>query len=533
MRRLAFALSMLVPIVFVVGCSGNGAAPGENASAPSTVPLVRSSGGVGNAARTLHLKHTPLPLRHHRHATAAERERALAGGWTPVTNTVPWTNGADTELLMTNGTVMVHDYCTPDWYALAPDQNGNYVTGTWTKMASMSSGYGPLYHASAVLADGKLIVNGGEYNFCHEDETNLGAIYDPVANTWTAVSAPSGWGQIGDGQSAVLSNGTYMLGNCCTSDQALLNETSMTWTQIGTGKYDANSEEGWTLLRNGNVLVADVFGEPNSEVYVPSSNMWQSAGTIPVDLSDSAFEIGPQTMRPNNTVFVAGASGLTAIYNAKTRTWVQGPTFPVIGGQQIDTADAPSSLLTDGTVMVVGSPGAYNPPSTFYIFNGKKLKSIATPPNAPQDPSYQVRLLVLPTGQVMETDDSGDVEVYNGNGRIYGGIAPQITSVPTTLSPGTTYTIHGKRFNGASQANFYGDDDQQATNYPLVRITNNSTGHIFYAKTHNHSYMGIGSNRNVSTMFDVPSSIEAGASSLVVVTNGIPSAPKSVTVGSR
>ena len=158
----------------------------------------------------------------------------------------------------------------------------------------------------------------------------------------------SGWSQIGDAQSAVLENGTYMLGNCCSNDQALLDETSMTWTQIGTGKHDANSEEGWTLLRNGDVLDGGRFGEPNSEVYVPSSNMWQTAGTIPVDLSDSSLEIGPQTLRPNNTVFVAGATGLTAIYNAKTHTWTQGPTFPIISGQQIDTADAPSSLLTDG-----------------------------------------------------------------------------------------------------------------------------------------------------------------------------------------
>jgi hypothetical protein len=34
----------------------------------------------------------------------------------------------------------------------------------------------------------------------------------------------------------------------------------------------------------------------------------------------------------------------------------------------------------------------------------------------------------------------------------------------------------------------------------------------------------------VSTNFDVPSGIETGASSLVVIANGIPSAPVSVTV---
>jgi hypothetical protein len=42
--------------------------------------------------------------------------------------------------------------------------------------------------------------------------------------------------------------------------------------------------------------------------------------------------------------------------------------------------------------------------------------------------------------------------------------------------------------------------------------------------------MGIGSNRRVSTLFDVPSTIGTGASTLVVVTNGIASQATSVTI---
>jgi len=69
------------------------------------------------------------------------------------------------------------------------------------------------------------------------------------------------------------------------------------------------------------------------------------------------------------------------------------------------------------------------------------------------------------------------------------------------------------------------------SSYPLVRITNNSTKHVFYARTHDHSTMAIATGKKiVSTNFDVPKSAETGASSLVVVANGIPSAPVSVTV---
>jgi len=42
--------------------------------------------------------------------------------------------------------------------------------------------------------------------------------------------------------------------------------------------------------------------------------------------------------------------------------------------------------------------------------------------------------------------------------------------------------------------------------------------------------MGIGSNRVVSTMFDVPSTIGTGTSTLAVVTNGIASQATRVTI---
>src|ERR1700751_2281455 len=83
-------------------------------------------------------------------------------------------------------------------------------------------------------------------------------------------------------------------------------------------------------------------------------------------------------------------------------------------------------------------------------------------------------------------------------------------------------------FNG--ELIIIGDDQQSATNYPLVRITNNATGHVFYSRTHDHSSMAVGFNGLVSTHFDVPANQELGASMLEVVANGIPSAPVPVVV---
>jgi len=231
--------------------------------------------------------------------------------WTPVTATAPFgANGAGTAMLMTDGTVMIQDN-ENSWYRLTADSSGSYVNGTWSQAASLPTGYGPLYFASAILPDGKMSVEGGEYNFGNPAETRLGAIYDPVANAWSSVTAPTSWTSIGDAQSVVLPNGTMMLGNCCYANQALFGEGSLGWQLTGSKKADSNSEEGWTLLPSGLVLAADVDDAPNSELYNPANGSWSGAGTIPVNLVTGA-EIGPQVLRYDGSVWVAEvfASGL-------------------------------------------------------------------------------------------------------------------------------------------------------------------------------------------------------------------------------
>ena len=66
------------------------------------------------------------------------------------------------------------------------------------KVASLPSGYVPLYFAADVLSDGRLVISGGEYNDNQFSFTNLGAVYDPLANSWTALGHPKGFDYIGD-----------------------------------------------------------------------------------------------------------------------------------------------------------------------------------------------------------------------------------------------------------------------------------------------------------------------------------------------
>jgi hypothetical protein len=137
--------------------------------------------------------------------------------------------------------------------------------------------------------------------------------------------------------------------------------------------------------------------------------------------------------------------------------------------------------------------------------------------------------MILPTGEVLV--GGAPTEVYTSSGTYQTSWAPTISTHPSTVTRGSTYLISGTEFNGLSQAASYGDELETATNYPLVRIVNDHTHHVFYTRTHDHSTMGVATGTaTVSTNFDVPATMETGASKLEVVANGIPSAAVSVTV---
>ena len=465
---------------------------------------------------------------------------ASAQKWTPLKHQPSFPVGAIG--LLSDGTVLLHeeqDNTPQKWYKLTPDNTGSYVNGTIKPIASTAAGYGPFYFGSVVLPDGRYIIEGGEYNLGSAVWTNMGAIYDPVKNKWTPVNPPAGWSQIGDAQAILLADGTYSQASCCIGvDQAYFIPKTLKWTNlVNTGKSDRFDEEGWGLLPNGDILTVDAINAPNSEVFNPTTKKWTSAGSTIVRLEDpSSQEVGPFVLRPDGTVFAAGASpagtaGHTAIYNTKTKKWGKGPDFPKVNGVALACDDAPSALEINGNVIVMTAPPVFGTGAVFFEWNGTALTKIAGPPNAATDGAFYGHFLELPSGQLLFSDFSQDVEVFTPKGTFKAAWQPKITSVPTTLTHGKTYVVKGTQLSGLSTGAAYGDDFQDSTNYALVRITNNGTKHVFYAKTTNPSSYAVQSGTAAeSTHFTVPAGIETGASSLIVVTNGIPSAAKAVTV---
>ena len=473
------------------------------------------------------------------------------------------------SLLLTDGSVMMQSASDASvFYDLMPAADGGYVNGTWRKLASPPAGYAPADGEQVVLADGRVLFVGGEYNqnqyqlpFAPSGLTNMSAVYDPVADSWTMIAPPPGVAYIGDSPSAVLPDGSFVFGRKLGRDMWRLDPASLTWTSVpATGKADDFAEEGWTLLPNGELFTIDVGTPPHAEHYDPIAAQWYSDGNTPMGLTSPTSapngltygpaplqvvggvtygpgptgtyfppgEIGPALLLPDGRVFATGAAASgtvahTVLYTpnatpAGAGSFTAGPDF----GSGDDADDSSGALLPSGHVLIAAASGR------FYEFDGAATMAVSgTLTNNGGNTLYF--LLPLPNGEVLVT--GGVTQVFVGAGAPDPAWAPMITSVPAMLTRGASYSISGTQFNGLSQAAAVGDELDAATNYPLVRITNAASGHVVYARTHDHSSMGVATGSTiVSTHFDVPPGAETGPSSLEVVANGIASAPVSVTV---
>jgi hypothetical protein len=473
-------------------------------------------------------------------------------------------------LLLTDGSVMMQSLNDAGvFYSLSPAADGGYVNGTWRQLSSPPVGYEPYAGSQAVLADGRVLFVGGEYNqnqyslpFAPSGLTNMSAVYDPVTDHWTMIAAPPGVPYIGDSPSVVLPDGSFMFGTKLGRSMWRLDPVSLTWTSIpAAGKADDFAEEGWTLLPNGDIFTVDVGTPPHAEHYDPVAAQWYGDGNTPTDLtalsntpgglnygpapiqnvggvtygpgpSGTYFppgEIGPALLLPNGTVFATGAAASNST-GAHTVIYTRGPT-PADSGSFIagpdfaagdDASDASAALLPSGHVLIAATSGQ------FYEYDGSTMPITGVLPNNGGTTSYFV--LPLPNGQALVTG-GGVTWVYSAGGSADPKWAPTIFVAPASVTRGSADSVSGTQFNGLSQAAAVGDELNAATNYPLVRITNLASGHVVYARTHDHSSMGVATGSTVvSTLFNVPAAAETGPSSLVVVANGIPSVPVSVTV---
>jgi hypothetical protein len=495
---------------------------------------------------------------------------------------------ADTMLLMTDGTVLVHTDGNHDrdWYRLTPDVAGRYHTGHWSRAVPMATGR--LDFASGVLADGRMYAVGGEYTSgSAPSEHALGEIFDPRTGTsgsWSPMRKPSpDYDFVAkDCSSMVLADGRVLFAGPDGWRTAIWDpgaDVTRYWVEAGLGfdphgaqtKQGKCDEETWTLLPSGNVLTVQITdatgatGTRSAEQYVPSIDKWVSAGHTTQDLVAGKIvdfdsdEIGPAILLPSGKVIAIGGSGRTEIYTPDPNpeqpgTWAAGPPMPADPGPYspagfLTALDAPAVLLPGGKVICVGGPtrhdtaedgtdrGYWSGPTQFLVYDPAStagtLQPLANQPRNCDGDTWMTSLLLLPNGHVLYSCRRSTLAEYTPDPADLAPKAswrPRISTCPANLTRGRIATITGVRFNGMSQANSYGDDCQSPTNFPLVRLTRGA-GTVKYLRTSGFSSMGVATgSTEVTTEVEVPADLPTGRWSLAVIANGITSAAREVQV---
>ena len=431
---------------------------------------------------------------------ALEERVVPAGTWGLLSNVPP--SGANTLILLSDGTVLAHGgsgNASKSFFKLTPDATGSYQNGTWTTVASSNTGR--LYAPEALLPDGRVFMYGGEYTLVGgsttETDVNSGEIYDPIANTWTPVASIPGSldpsNNYGDDPLTVLNNGTVFAGYIFDARTFIYNPGTNSWS-LGGMKLngDRSDEEGWVKLPDGSILSYDVFssissGTAHAQRYIPSTNTWVATSNLPAQLSSSAdgFELGPGLLLPDGRAFYLGTEGNTAYYTPGTNSWAAGPSIP--GG--LGSADAPAAVLPNGDVLLAAAPtlsangGNFVGPTKIFELNPlTNVYTDVTPSLAGfslTSHSFVNTMLVLPTGQVLLTNDGGHIAIYTESGT---PVAAAIPTVSGITNNGGNFTLAGLGLTGINEGAAYGDDLEMASNYPLVQLTNGA-GIVSYART--------------------------------------------------
>jgi hypothetical protein len=129
----------------------------------------------------------------------------------------------------------------------------------------------------------------------------------------------------------------------------------------------------------------------------------------------------------------------------------------------------------------------------------------------------------LPDGTVLAESCTSPSQLY-----IYtpsGSPLPQGQPTIQSVSAGsgscntTCYHLTGTGLSGISEGASYGDDEQMATDFPLVRLTS-ASGKVQYARTYNWTRAGLAPQTRGSTDFALPVGILAGRYQLQLIANG-------------
>jgi hypothetical protein len=312
---------------------------------------------------------------------------------------------------------------------------------TWTTTGALS---GSVWNPATVhLLDGRILILSGENFaatvFSHEPPP-APEIYDPVAGTWSATSAPPWAPDTCQGQFAVLlTDGRVLVGGGFGSTASVCGvlvyiydptaASGGSWTNVASLPVGLSgiSYAGAARLANGHVMVAMGWeGGPGTSgeayAYDPTANTW----TALTFLASGILE--PVTIPlPDGRVFFGSgwypygswteSSGGSFIYDPAKNSWIQGPALGWAGTEGV--------LLPDGRIFLAGGERLYvsnagqqvTYESVVTLFDPVTLKRSNLPPM--HTPRANFTLERLPSGQILAAGGVSTNSLPTASAEIY------------------------------------------------------------------------------------------------------------------
>ena len=217
----------------------------------------------------------------------------------------------------------------------------------------------------------------------------------------------------------VLPDGRLIMGSVNDTRTAIYDPAANSWSD-GPAKNDASRNETWTLLPDGTVFCVDVQAHPHTEKYVPALRQPLGERRIhtrrersrPADHPGSAHRPGRadgrrpgvrhRCQRAHRSLHTCAGSGR----RWQLGGWARFPCRrlrPAMGGAE--GARRPAAERTGPLhrrLRQARKPVGYaGEPCRAFEFDGTALTQVLDPPYADDSYTWQYRLLLLPTGEVL------------------------------------------------------------------------------------------------------------------------------------
>jgi uncharacterized delta-60 repeat protein len=441
------------------------------------------------------------------------------GSWN-FTGSLSTTRSAHTATLLPNGKVLLAGgFGTNNGTAYAT--NGVSLTSCelYDPATAAASSTGSLntpryYHTSTLLANGKVLVTGGDGA---TNSPTTAELYDPAEGTWATTGTMQYSRTLHT--ATLLSNGKVLVvGDANVSE--LFDPPTGTWSPTSPMLFGLTYHRA-TLLANGQVLITgghDFYSQrvvSNAELYDPVTGTWTNTGSMNVPRY-----YHQATLLPSGKVLVEGgdSAGSAELYDPVSKTWV------LTGAMSTNRFTHTATLLPNGKVLVTGG---YNESGMGVgILNTAELWEPTTgawsPAGAMTFGRERHTATLLPDGQVLVS--AGDAttlailayqELFDVGLGSSNSWRPQLTTIAAPVVLGTTLALTGSGFRGISEAACGNGSQDSPADYPLVQLRSLANEQTLFVP---------GINWSANSVVSVPvSGLPPGWTLATVFVNAIPS----------